>query len=99
VGGGGGGGGGAEEEEEQVFELARRWHLQRMIHGMLGRGRYPIKFNGGLFTIGQPADIWNGPDYRAYGGFYWHQNTRMSYWSMLGSGDYPLVRGCAPAPL
>ena len=26
-----------------VFELARRWHLQRMIHGMLGRGKYPIK--------------------------------------------------------
>lgn len=84
-----------------IFELARRWHLQRMIHGMLGRGKYPIKvqnigsfshlqptrlsmmmsfwqFNGNLFTIGQPENIWNGPDFRAYGGFYWHQNTRMS---------------------
>jgi hypothetical protein len=74
-----------------AFELARRWHLQRMIHGMLGRGQYPIKFNGNLFTVGQPTDIWSGPDFRLYGGFYWHQNTRQTYWSMLGSGDFDLM--------
>ena len=39
------------------------------------------QFNGNLFTIGQPENIWNGPDFRAYGGFYWHQNTRMSAFS------------------
>ena len=35
-----------------VFELARRWHLQRMIHGMLGRGKYPIKVRV------QPRPLW-----------------------------------------
>eukprot|EP01043_Picozoa_sp_COSAG02_P060833 COSAG02_NODE_8039_length_2738_cov_1.677908_2_plen_471_part_00 len=63
----------AEEDvppSTKIFELSRRWHLQRMIHGMIGRGMYPIKFNGNLFTIGKPEDVWYGPDFRAYGGYY-----------------------------
>jgi len=60
---------------------------------MVGRGRYPIKFNGNLFTVGeQQSGNWDSPDYRLYGGYYWHQNTRQSYWSMLGSGDYDLMQ-------
>jgi hypothetical protein len=44
-----------------------------------------------LFTIGKAENIWSAPDYRDYGGFYWHQNTRQTYWSMLASGDYELM--------
>merc|ERR1712000_213183 len=31
-------------------------------------------------------------DFRMWGGGYWFQNTRLSYWSMLYSGDYDLMR-------
>ena len=75
------------------WEISRRWHLQRAVHGMTGRGKYPIKFNGNLFTVGQQnSSYWDSPDYRAYGGLYWHQNTRQSYWAMLGSGDFHLMQ-------
>ncbi len=30
-------------------------------------------------------------DYRRWGGPYWHQNTRLPYWSMLPSGDFDLM--------
>ena len=53
----------------------------------------PVKFNGSLFTVdavvgGQHFDA----DYRAWGGPYWFQNTRLPYWSMLASGDFDLMR-------
>ena len=47
-----------------AFELSRRWMVQRAVHGMLGRGAWPIKFNGNLFTVGDvskptaEADMW-----------------------------------------
>ena len=58
-----------------------------------GRGHFPIKFNGGLFT----AD-WDMPDesydadYRRWGGGYWWQNTRLIYWGLLANGDFDLMR-------
>jgi hypothetical protein len=41
------------------------------------------QFNGNLFTIGQPENIWvdwNGPDFGAYGGF-----TGIRYLALLNS--------------
>eukprot|EP01065_Artemidia_motanka_P009028 TRINITY_DN14603_c0_g1_i1.p1 TRINITY_DN14603_c0_g1~~TRINITY_DN14603_c0_g1_i1.p1 ORF type:complete len:566 (+),score=98.76 TRINITY_DN14603_c0_g1_i1:65-1762(+) len=43
-----------------------------------GRGVWPIKFNGGLFT---------SDDGRRWGGWYWWQNTRLMYLPALMSGD------------
>ena len=62
---------------------------QRFMLACAGRGSYPIKFNGSLFTAdwpvpGKPVDA----DYRMWGGCYWFQNTRLCYWAMLGAGDY-----------
>jgi len=74
-------------------QITRQMQWHRFMTACCGRGAYPIKFNGGLFT----AD-WNMPgeaydaDYRRWGGGYWWQNTRLIYWSMLANGDYELLR-------
>lgn len=64
------------------------YRLQRFLLAWAARGRYPLKFNGSLFTVdwdrdGEAFD----PDYRRWGGHFWFQNTRLSYWPMLVSGD------------
>ena len=77
-----------------AFAVTRAYVLQRWIQACAGRGAYPIKFNGSLFTVdyvhrkpdGSLQQL--GPDARQWGGCYWFQNTREPYWAMLYSGDY-----------
>ncbi|MDD4191770.1 MAG: DUF5703 domain-containing protein [Mangrovibacterium sp.] len=64
------------------YLVSRAYNLQRFVNACSGRGNLPIKFNGSIFTVEGPD-----PDYRAWGGGYWFQNTRLPYWSMLYSGD------------
>ena len=78
-----------------AFEVSRAYALQHWVQACAGRGNYPIKFNGSLFTVDGmdnyqkvPEGQYWGPDYRRWGGPYWFQNTRHSYWPMLYSGDY-----------
>ena len=75
--------------------VAQAYVLQRWVQSCAGRGAYPIKFNGSLFTVdGLEVDrktkvvTEHGPDYRRWGGCYWFQNTREPYWAMLYSGDF-----------
>lgn len=67
--------------------------LQRWINACGGRGAYPIKFNGSIFTVEwrEGDTVKSDPDYRAWGGDYWYQNTRLPYWPMLAAGDYDLM--------
>jgi alpha-L-fucosidase 2 len=64
--------------------LAQRW-----TEACQGRGKYPIKFNGGTFTFDHNGQ--NG-DFRAWGPGYWNQNTRLLYWPMLASGDFDMMK-------
>jgi hypothetical protein len=64
--------------------------LQRFIIACGGRGAYPIKFNGSIFTVPWP-DMPGGPDYRRWGTGYWWQNTRLSYTALCTSGDFDLL--------
>jgi len=73
--------------------VSRGYTLQRYISACAGRGAYPIKFNGSLFTV-EPADGKYTPDYRRWGGGYWIQNTRMAYWPMLAAGDFETLQPC-----
>jgi len=66
----------------------RGYVLQRWVSAGAGRGRFPIKFNGTIFTVNTKFD----PDYRQWGGCYWFQNTRLPYWPMLASGDHDMMR-------
>lgn len=68
--------------------LTRAYTLQRWITACAGRGACPIKFNGTIFTVnGDGFDA----DYRAWGGPYWWQNTRLPYWPMLACGDFDMM--------
>lgn len=78
---------------------AQAYQLQRWVSACAGRGAYPIKFNGSLFTVDgvanfnkHPEGQYLGPDFRRWGGCFWFQNTRHSYWPMLYSGDYEMMQ-------
>ncbi|MCS6829262.1 MAG: DUF5703 domain-containing protein [bacterium] len=67
--------------------------LQRFINACAGRGAYPIKFNGSIFTVdSREPDEHFDADYRRWGGEYWFQNTRLPYWSMIPAGDYEMLQ-------
>ena len=79
------------DDSGDVYTVSRAYALQRFINACAGRGEYPIKFNGSIFTVpfpGRPGDA----DYRQWGPGYWWQNTRLPYISMCASGDYDLLQ-------
>ena len=64
--------------------------LQRFVTACAGRGAYPLKFNGSLFIVDNPAVPYTA-DGRRWGGQYWMQNTRELYWPMLEAGDLDMM--------
>jgi hypothetical protein len=81
---------GATVRDEAAY-VSQMYHLQRFITACAGRGAYPIKFNGSLFTV-PPGPTEKDPDYRRWGPGYWWQNTRLPYISLCASGDFDLQR-------
>lgn len=73
---------------DEAAYVSQMYALQRFINACAGRGAYPIKFNGSIFTAPFEGD----PDYRRWGPGYWWQNTRLPYISMCASGDFDLMR-------
>ncbi len=91
------------EGNDAAHKVGQGYALQRFVQGCMGRGTYPMKFNGGLFTADMSFRRGNrtrtvNADFRDWGGQYWFQNTRAMYWPMLQSGDFemmlPLFRMC-----
>ncbi len=80
-----------ETARDEASYVSQVYHLQRFITACAGRGRYPIKFNGSLFTV-PPGPAENDPDFRRWGPGYWWQNTRLPYMSLCASGDFDLQR-------
>jgi len=83
-------------QAEQVGIVNRGYILQRYINACGGRGNFPIKFNGSIFTVDTENITGNesgfDADYRRWGGPYRWQNTRLAYWPMLVSGDFDLMK-------
>lgn len=75
---------------DEAARVSQMYHLQRFVTAAAGRGRYPIKFNGSLFTV-PPGPTEADPDYRRWGPGYWWQNTRLPYYAMCAAGDYDLM--------
>ncbi|MCX7046919.1 MAG: DUF5703 domain-containing protein [Candidatus Sumerlaeota bacterium] len=71
--------------------VTRAYTLQRWINACAGRGEFPIKFNGSIFVVDHADKRGFDADFRAWGGCYWWQNTRLIYWSMLTAGDFDLM--------
>ncbi len=74
---------------DEAAYVSQMYHLQRFITACAGRGAFPIKFNGTLFTV-PPGETERDPDYRRWGPGYWWQNTRLPYISLCTSGDFDL---------
>ncbi len=82
------------EDDTVPSRVTQAYVLQRWITACAGRGNYPIKFNGSIFTVdpkfaGGP-DF--NPDWRRWGDCYWWQNTRLPYFPMAARGDLDEVR-------
>ena len=72
--------------------VTRGYTLQRYVMACGGRGPYPIKFNGSIFTVepkpfGKPYNA----DWRAWGDCHWWQNVRFAYHTMLAGGDFEMM--------
>jgi hypothetical protein len=79
--------------DEDAECVTRGYILQRFINACGGRGAQPIKFNGSIFNVdAREPDEHFDADYRRWGGPYWFQNTRLTYWPMLPTGDYDLMQ-------
>jgi hypothetical protein len=81
---------------EEARTVSQGYALQRFMIACGGRGEFPIKFNGGIFTVdSRERDVTHAKDFdadfRDWGGAYWFQNTRLLYWPMLASGDFDLM--------
>jgi hypothetical protein len=74
-------------------KVSQAYALQRFINACAGRGAFPIKFNGSIFTVDPkvPGETYDA-DYRRWGGPYWFQNTRLPYWPMVACGDFDLMQ-------
>lgn len=73
--------------------ITESYIAQRYLNLCAGRGKWPVKFNGSLFTCQKSPHETDKEnyDYRLWGGMYWFQNTRLIYWSLLYAGDYDLM--------
>ncbi len=84
------------EVRKQAELVTQGYILQRFINGCAGRGNFPIKFNGSIFTVDNyhSDDAYKGydADFRLWGGPFWWQNTRLIYWTMLISGDFEMMK-------
>lgn len=79
--------------------VSQGYAMQRYMMACSSRGALPVKFNGGLFTVGRDlsgndeSDNRNhDPDYRAWGNSYWNQNNRLLYWPLIETGDFDLLK-------
>ena len=77
-----------KENLKDAFVVTRAYNLQRFIDACASRGRFPVKFNGSIFTV----DYKDDPDDRRWGQGYWWQNSRLPYISMAASGDFDLMQ-------
>lgn len=80
------------------WRIGRNYQLFRYQLACNAHGRWPTRFNGGLFTFDPLyVDGTNGsssfvnPDFRAWGAWT-GQNQRLVYWPMLKNGDDDMIR-------
>lgn len=79
-------------------QVSQGYVMQRYMVAASSRGAYPVKFNGGLFTVGRDLEGSKGstsknhrPDFREWGNSYWNQNNRLMYWPLVATGDFDIL--------
>ena len=78
------------------WQAGRNYQLFRYMLGCNAFGRYPTKFNGGLFTYDPSltdTTLHYTPDFRNWGGgTMTAQNQRLVYFPLLSSGDFDVQK-------
>ena len=82
--------------KDSVYQIGQNYQLFRYMLGANAYGKYPTKFNGGLFTV-DPVftnpDLNFTPDFRNWGGgTMTAQNQRLVYFPMIKSGDFDMMK-------
>jgi hypothetical protein len=85
-----------QDKKSMDWEIGRNYQLFRYMLGCNAYGRYPTKFNGGLFTY-DPCFVDSNrcftPDFRNWGGgTFTAQNQRLVYFPMLKGGDFDMMK-------
>jgi hypothetical protein len=85
----------APDQSSPVWQVGRNYQLFRYQLGCNAYGKYPTKFNGGLFTY-DPSLVSKSlpftPDHRNWGGgTHTAQNQRLVYFPMFRSGDFDML--------
>jgi alpha-L-fucosidase 2 len=86
--------------DADALKVSQSYAMQRWMMACSSRGAQPVKFNGGLFTVGhelpegKQSSGWgdHGPDFRLWGGCFWNQNNRLLYWPLIATGDEDLLK-------
>lgn len=80
--------------DEDAEICTRGYIYQKYMNACAGKGKYPIKFNGSIFTCQDTDENGNqvNYDYRLWGAPYWIQNTRLIYWNLLYNGDFEMMK-------
>lgn len=81
--------------QDSAWMMGRNYQLFRYMLACNARGKWPTKFNGGLFTV-DPVYTDKStltPDFRNWGGgLHTAQNQRLVYFPMIRSGDFDLLQ-------
>lgn len=82
--------------KDSVYQIGQNYQLFRYMLGCNAYGKYPTKFNGGIFTV-DPVftnpDLNFTPDFRNWGGgTMTAQNQRLVYFPMVKSGDFDMMK-------
>ncbi|SHF74842.1 hypothetical protein SAMN05443549_101216 [Flavobacterium fluvii] len=86
----------SSKAKDSVYQIGQNYQLFRYMLGCNAYGKYPTKFNGGLFTV-DPVftnpDLNFTPDFRNWGGgTMTAQNQRLVYFPMVKSGDFDMMK-------
>ncbi|WP_460966645.1 DUF5703 domain-containing protein [Spirosoma migulaei] len=85
-----------DSKDSAVAAISRNYQLFRYQLGCNAYGKWPTKFNGGLFTFDPEyvdAKYAYSPDFRLWGGgTMTAQNQRLVYHPMLKSGDFDMLK-------
>ncbi len=85
-----------ENKTAKSYEIGQNYQLFRYMLACNAFGKYPTKFNGGLFTFDPcyvDTTLRFTPDFRKWGGgTHTAQNQRLVYFPMLKSGDFDLMK-------
>lgn len=81
---------------KSIWNIGRNYQLFRYQLACNAFGKFPTKFNGGLFTVDPSytdSTLKFTPDFRNWGGgTHTAQNQRLIYWGMLKSGDLDMMK-------